>query len=152
MQKISTSNTILWPRLPQFSIVLLVFSVIAQIPLPFCIFGITRCLEFVRRPVFTLSRVRRLHKTGIGLTTGFIKHSYNTWLHFTVPCNTHTQHIQGVQSSRKHDCSVERTERFPATAVPFPASAAVPFPAIESAVVSLIPHISLYMHTFIRIL
>jgi hypothetical protein len=60
--------------------------------------------------------------------------------------------IQGVQSSRKHDSSIERTERFPVTAVPFPASAAVPFPAIESAVVSLIPHISLYMRTFIRIL
>jgi hypothetical protein len=28
-------------------------------------------------------------RRGIGLTTGFIKHSYNTWLHFTVPCNTH---------------------------------------------------------------
>jgi hypothetical protein len=28
-------------------------------------------------------------RRGIGLTTGFIKHSYNTWLHFTVPSNTH---------------------------------------------------------------
>jgi hypothetical protein len=34
-----------------------------------------------------MSRVWRLYKTGIGLTTGFIKHSYNTCLHFTV---THT--------------------------------------------------------------
>jgi hypothetical protein len=57
--------------------------------------------------------------------------------------------IQGVQSSRKHDCSVERTERFPATAVPFSASAAVPFPAVESAVMSLIPsHQSLHAHIY----
>jgi hypothetical protein len=65
--------------------------------------------------------------------------------------------IQGVQSSRKHDCSVERTEHFPATAVPFPvttavpfpATAAVPFPAIESALVSLIPsHQSLHAHIY----
>jgi hypothetical protein len=38
-----------------------------------------------------MSRVWRLYKTGIGSTTGFIKHSYNTCLHFTVYCNTHTQ-------------------------------------------------------------
>jgi hypothetical protein len=38
-----------------------------------------------------LSRVRRLYKTGIGLITGFIKHSYNMCLHlqFTV-IHTHT--------------------------------------------------------------
>jgi hypothetical protein len=49
--------------------------------------------------------------------------------------------IQGVQSSRKHDCIVQRTEHFPATAVPFP--------AIESAVVSLIPsHQSLHAHIY----
>jgi hypothetical protein len=57
--------------------------------------------------------------------------------------------LQSVQSSRKHDCSVERTESFLTTAVPFPASAAVPFPAIESAVVSRIPsHQSLHAHIF----
>jgi hypothetical protein len=28
-------------------------------------------------------------RRGIGLSTGFIKHSYNTWLHFKVPCDTH---------------------------------------------------------------
>jgi hypothetical protein len=37
-----------------------------------------------------LSCLRRLYKTWFGLTTGFIKHSYNTCLHFTVHCNTHT--------------------------------------------------------------
>jgi hypothetical protein len=37
-----------------------------------------------------MSLVRRLYNAGFGLTTGFIKHSYNMWLHFTVPCNTHS--------------------------------------------------------------
>jgi hypothetical protein len=31
-----------------------------------------------------------MYRTGLGLITKFIKHSYNTWLHFIVHCNTHT--------------------------------------------------------------
>jgi hypothetical protein len=53
---------------------------------------VVKWLEYIANMVEMkiLSRVWRLYKTGFGLTTGFIKHSYNTCLHFTVYCNTHT--------------------------------------------------------------
>jgi hypothetical protein len=59
--------------------------------------------------------------------------------------STANRSYRAFNDKRKPGSSVERIERFSATAVPFTAS--------ESAVVSLIPsHQFLYMHTFIRIL
>jgi hypothetical protein len=69
-------------------------------------------------------------RRGIGLTTGFIKHSYNTWLHFTVPCKTyaHTNLLSSgavsrvVTSQLSHNSSGPRTSCRPTHCLRTPSS------------------------------